>query len=66
MGSIYNEADVEEILARIDKLKSDSKPLWGKMNAAQMLAHCSSFQDVATGSSRPRRSWIGILVGSRS
>lgn len=64
MGSIYYKSDVEAILARIDNLKPDLKPRWGKMKAAQMLAHCSSFHDIATGNSRPRRSWIGIFVGN--
>lgn len=28
-----------------------------------MLAHCSSFQDIAMGKSFPPRSWLGIIVG---
>lgn len=35
----------------------------GRMNVAQMLAHCSSFQDIATGNSRSSKSWLGVLVG---
>lgn len=33
------------------------------MDVAQMLAHCSSFQDIAMGNSFPPRSWLGIIVG---
>ena len=33
------------------------------MDVAQMLAHCSSFQDIAMGKSFPPRSWLGIIVG---
>ncbi len=28
-----------------------------------MLAHCSSFQDIAMGNSFPSRGWLGILIG---
>ncbi|MEY2793122.1 MAG: hypothetical protein RJA76_1114 [Bacteroidota bacterium] len=38
--SIYLASTTEEIANRINKLKNDSIPLWGKMNAAQMLSHC--------------------------
>lgn len=41
----------------------DSEPLWGKMNVTQMLAHCSSFQDIATGDLTSARSWLGMVVG---
>ena len=38
------------IIERINKLTSESKPLWGKMNVAQMLAHCQMPMGVALGS----------------
>lgn len=41
MKSVFNEADSQEIINRINKLTPSSQPLWGKMNVAQMLAHCS-------------------------
>lgn len=63
MKSIYNQLHSEEILNRIDKLSPNSKPQWGKMDVAQMLAHCSSFQDIAMGNSFPPRGWLGIIVG---
>ncbi|MWV44337.1 DUF1569 domain-containing protein [Paenibacillus sp. HJL G12] len=63
MKNIYNQLNTNEILDRIDQLRPDSHPQWGKMNIAQMLAHCSSFQDIAMGNSTSSRSWIGILIG---
>jgi hypothetical protein len=39
MKSLYNPADNQGIIDRINKLSPDSKGLWGKMNVAQMLAH---------------------------
>lgn len=64
MKNIFNQLHLEEILNRIDKLSPISKPQWGKMDVSQMLAHCSSFQDIAMGLSFPARGWLGILIGN--
>ncbi|GIO26333.1 DUF1569 domain-containing protein [Ornithinibacillus bavariensis] len=63
MKSIFNQLHTEEILDRINKLSPDSKRQWGKMDVAQMLAHCSSFQVIAMGNAFPSRGWLGILIG---
>jgi len=63
MKNIFNQMHSAEILKRLDKLSPNSQPQWGKMDVAQMLAHCSSFQDIAMGNSFPPRSWLGIIVG---
>ncbi|WP_338472867.1 DUF1569 domain-containing protein [Niallia sp. XMNu-256] len=63
MKDIFNQSHAEEILNRIDKLSPNSKPQWGKMDVAKMLAHCSSFQDIAMGKTFPSRGWLGILIG---
>ena len=41
LPNIFTKPVTDEIKNRINKLTPESKPLWGKMNAAQMLAHCS-------------------------
>ncbi|GIN18036.1 hypothetical protein J32TS2_33920 [Shouchella clausii] len=64
MKNIFNQADTTEILNRIDKLSPNSRPQWGKMDVAQMLAHCSSFHDIAMGETFPPRGWLGILIGT--
>ena len=63
MKNIFDHMYTAEVLKRIDKLSPNSQPKWGKMDVAQMLAHCSSFQDIAMGNSFPPRSWLGIIVG---
>ncbi|OZQ62417.1 hypothetical protein CA600_22420 [Paenibacillus sp. VTT E-133280] len=63
MKNIYNELHTAEILNRIENLSPNSKPQWGTMNVAQMLAHCSAFQDIALGNSFPPRYWLGRLIG---
>lgn len=39
MKTIRNHAQREIIIARINKLNGDEKPLWGKMTADQMMSH---------------------------
>ncbi len=41
MNNIFNRSNVDQILHRIEKLSPEKKPLWGKMNSSQMLAHLS-------------------------
>lgn len=64
MKNIFNQSDTMEILSRIDKLNPHSRPQWGKMDVAQMLAHCSAFHDIAMGNTFPPRGWIGVLIGT--
>lgn len=53
----------QSIIERINKLTSESKPLWGKMNVAQMLAHCQMPMGVALGSHKLQGSIILKLIG---
>jgi hypothetical protein len=46
MKNIFDKAVTEEMLARIENLSPESKPQWGKMNVAQMLAHCNVTYDM--------------------
>ncbi len=39
--NIFDEAAKQEILNRSLQLTEESAPLWGTMNAAEMLRHCS-------------------------
>lgn len=40
MKSLFVTDNVQEIKDRLAVLGPDTRPLWGKMNSAQMLAHC--------------------------
>src|ERR1700685_423447 len=48
---------------RLTRLSAESQRQWGKMNAAQMLAHCSQWMEMASGQSSSPRSWIGYIFG---
>jgi hypothetical protein len=41
LPSIFNSKETEKLVARIERLSSESQPLWGKMSVAQMMAHCA-------------------------
>ena len=40
MKSLFSQKAYEEIMGRLNNLEESSSPLWGKMNASQMLYHC--------------------------
>lgn len=61
--TLLNDVDAEEMLRRIHALAPDTRPRWGRMRAAQMLAHCQAPILVALGERRMRRTLLGILVG---
>ena len=63
MQTIFEIQYSDEIVKRIENLSAQTQPKWGKMDVAQMLAHCSSFQNIAMGNSVPPRGLLGILVG---
>ena len=49
MKNIFDKKVVDEVVGRINKLTPKSAGLWGKMNVAQMMAHCNvSYEMVYT------------------
>ncbi len=63
MSSIYNKVDNDLIIARINKLSTESKPIWGKMDAAQMLSHSQAPMDVAFGDLKLKANFLMRLLG---
>ena len=49
LPSVFDPKTTEETFKRLEKLNYMSKPLWGKMNAAQMLAHLNVTYDLTYG-----------------
>ena len=47
--NLYEPGIMKSLVDRVEKIEADSKPEWGDMNAAQMLAHCSEIQEVMNG-----------------
>lgn len=62
MKNLFQTETFEEIKKRIEQLQPNSQRLWGKMEVAQMLAHCSATMEVAVGEKHPPRMFIGRIV----
>jgi len=56
MKSIFESAVSDEFIARINCLTAESKPAWGKMNVAQMLAHASVTYEMIYDDKHPKPS----------
>lgn len=54
MQNIFDPSTTSELIARIQSLKPDSQPLWGKMSVDQMLAHCSVAYEMAYTDKHPK------------
>lgn len=63
MHTIYDKPTVDRFLARIDKLTPQSKALWGKMDAYQMVKHCNLSEAMYQGKQQYDRLFIGRLFG---
>jgi hypothetical protein len=63
MKNLFAPAAVDEVVSRIDTLQPASQRQWGKMDVAQMMAHCSAALDMASGRINPPRIFLGRLIG---
>ncbi len=63
MKNLFEPARVEEVKERIAHLRPDSQRLWGKMNAAQAVAHCAAGLELAAGTRIPPRLLVGRVIG---
>jgi len=63
MKNLFEREAMDEVLARIDGLQPASGRQWGKMDVAQMMAHCSAAMDMASGRLNIPRIFIGRVIG---
>ena len=63
MRSLFDRATANEVKDRIGRLGPTSVRQWGKMNAAQAMAHCASTMEWAVGDRNEPRMFIGRIVG---
>ncbi len=54
MDNIFQPEVTEAIISRIEKLTPDAQPQWGKMNVAQMLAHCNVTYELVYDDKHPQ------------
>jgi hypothetical protein len=62
MKSLFDNASRDEIIRRVSLLRADSLPKWGKMNVAQMLAHCIDAQKITFGEKGDVKMPVGFLT----
>jgi len=63
MHNLFEPTTAAEIISRIEKLQPTSLPQWGKMNVAQMLAHCSGPLESYFDEKKRKRDLMGLLFG---
>jgi hypothetical protein len=63
MKNLFHPETKEELITRLNKLTPETKGQWGKMDVAQMLAHCSKPLSLALLNPKPPRSFMGKLFG---
>jgi len=64
MKNLFEAATVDEVKTRIGRLGPNSVRQWGKMSAAQAMAHCATTMEWAVGDKNEPRMFLGRLFGS--
>ncbi|MEJ7644109.1 MAG: DUF1569 domain-containing protein [Chryseolinea sp.] len=65
MKSIFDHANREELIQRVNSLSLTGKADWGKMNVYQMTTHCTIWNDWVLGRSNQtlRQGLLGKIFG---
>jgi hypothetical protein len=63
MNNLFEAARVKEVKQRMAQLRPNSERVWGQMNPAQALAHCSRGIELALGDRTPPRALLGRIIG---
>lgn len=63
MKTIFDRETVAGLVNRINALQANSPAQWGKMNAYQMLKHCTLSEEMYQGKTAYKRLFIGWLFG---
>jgi hypothetical protein len=62
LPNIFNQKVADTLIERINGLSSDTQPQWGKMNAAQMLAHCCVTYEMVYEDKHPKPKGLMKLI----
>ena len=61
--NLFEPSSAQEVLFRLNNITAATPAQWGKMNAAQMMAHCQATFQVYFGEKKMRRALAGYLFG---
>lgn len=62
LPNIFSSSVAEEVIQRIDLLVPTAQPLWGTMNAAQMLAHLNVTYEMIFENKHPKPGMFMRLI----
>lgn len=62
LPNIFTKDVSESIVQRINQLKPDTPAQWGKMNVAQMLAHCNVTYEMVYENKHPKPNFLMKLL----
>jgi hypothetical protein len=62
--TLFNPEGNQAMVARIEALQPNAVRQWGKMEVAQMLAHCIQPLKIAFREVRSKRVWVGFFFGA--
>lgn len=63
MKTIHDQTTRTELINRINNLRADSRPLWGKMTTYQMVKHCAKWEEMHLGKQLYKQSFLGRIFG---
>jgi hypothetical protein len=63
MKTLFDKETRDEITARLRRVEGNTKAQWGRMNAYQMLKHCTLWEDMIFGKIPAKRAFIGRIFG---
>ena len=63
MKTIFDKTTRDELINRINSLNDKSIAQWGKMNAFQMIKHCSSWEEMIQEDHEFKRAFAGRIFG---
>ena len=63
MKNLFDKETYNEITGRMNALTPVTQNQWGKMNVAQMLAHCKEAFMVPLSDKKMPRMLLGVLIG---
>jgi hypothetical protein len=63
MHTIFDKSTRERLIVRIEGISGECHARWGKMDAYQMLRHCSMSEQMFLGKKKYGRAFIGRIFG---
>lgn len=63
MESLFSEETTNKCIERLNSLTIENVRQWGKMDVAQMLAHCNETMEVARGNKHLKRGFLSYTLG---